>query len=653
MTIARNATSPPRWAVRWLEHRLAADERDEILGDLDEQFQTRVDRSGAAQASRWYARQALALSWGFFVHRRDPISMTHERTRGIFFLGALGADWRQAWRSLRHARGFSIVALLTLTFGIGLSTAVFSLVNGILLRPLPIADADRIVRLGQMGASGMPQIIQQLQMMDGGLSDTGTPSLTDTTIGVWQSQSKTLSAFGPYSTSDSNVRVADGTVRATVADVGPHFFDVAPERPVAGRLLGPDDDVNQAGAVAIVSARFWKERLAGRADTVGSSLTIEDKAYTIVGILPALYVFPEPGVDVWKAGQWKWPAPGRARQFTLSLDVIARLAASATVEDARLEGQRVVTSIAVQDPSFPAKPTGDDVPHVVVRTLLDAVVSPVRPALIVLSVGMVGVLLAACVNLAGLLLSRNMTRIREIAVRLSLGASRWRVIRPLLFEQLLLGGAGALLGGVLARLLVRVLPHLAPADLPRLADVRFDVASLAFAIATGMGTAIVVGLLPAWQIPRRRLREFMSASHLPWFSGARSTDRARSLLVVCQVALTLSTALLGIYGVLAYAVERRRREFGVRRALGATEGHIVRLVAVRGAVLGAIGLAVGLTIAALGARLMGSVLFGVRAVDPWSYAAVIVSITAVVAIASWPPVRRALRIDPARALHVD
>lgn len=908
--------TPPRFAVRWLERRLADDERDEILGDLDEQFRQRAETSGAARASRWYVRQAFALSWGFFVHRRDPISMTHERTRGVFFLGAIAADWRQAWRSLRHARGFSVVALLTLTFGIGLSTAVFSLVNGILLKPLPIADADRIVRLGEIGSSGVPKIIQELRVMDGGLEQASSTELADTTIGVWQAQSSALTAFGPYSTSDANVQTSTGTLRATIADVGPHFFDVVPERPLTGRLLGADDDRTEAGLVALVGEHFWTERLGRRPDAIGSSLTIEDKAYTIVGILPASYLFPEPGVDVWKAGQWKWPAPGRSRQFTLSLDVIARLAPSASVEDAQREGQRVVASIASQNP---AGNSNDTQPYVVVHSLLDAVVSPVRPALIVLSIGMVGVLLAACVNLASLLLARNTARVREIAVRLALGASRWRVIRPLLFEQLLLGGAGTLLGGVLARLLVKLLPHLAPADLPRLSDVQFDVASLAFAAATGLCTAIVVGLLPAWQIPRQRLRDFVSASHLPWFSGARSTDSARSFLVVCQVALAaallvgaaligrtliallhvdpgyrpegvltfqvglpsevwhtepgrerqfytdvvqrlqampnvvaaghttslplhsgghagtlwiagrprpapddmprahfeyvstdyykalgtrllrgrffndqdtltsekvlmindtfatryfpgedpigqllhttgnkdwrivgviesmhlgdmrheappavilpanqvaeilsltgpsvgiavrttgnpltlasdvrqlvhsldptspiygatpletllaatfaqprfyaialslfaalaLTTAVLGIYGALAFAVERRRREFGVRRALGASEGHIVRLVAARGVLLGGVGLAIGLALGGLGARLMQSVLFGVRAVDPWSYAGVIVLIAAVVVVASLQPVRRALRIDPARALRVD
>ena len=914
---AGTAPSPPRWAVRWLDRRLAADERDEVLGDLAEQFQTRVDRSGAARASRWYVRQSLALSWGFFIHRRDPISMTHERTRGVFLLGTLGADWRQAWRSLRHARGFSLVALLTLTLGIGLSTAVFSLVNGVLLKPLPIADADRLVRLGETGTSGVPPIIRELRLMDGGLEDTGTPKLADTTIGMWSSHSTAIAAFGPYSTDDSNVQTSDGTLRVTVAGVGPHFFDVVSGRPLAGRLLGPDDDVSEAGLVALVGERFWNEHLGRRADAIGSSLMIEDKAYTIVGILPASYLFPEPGVDVWKAGQWKWPAPGRARQFMLTLDVIARLAPSATVEDARVEGRRVLESIAAQTPAGPS--AGSAPPDAIVRTLLDAVVSPVRPALIVLSIGIAGVLLAACVNLASLLLARHTARVRDIAVRLALGASRWRVIRPLLFEQLLLGGAGALLGGLLARLLVTLLPRLAPADLPRLADVRFDVASLSFAAGIGLCTAIVVGLLPVWQIPRSRLRDFMSAAHLPWFSGARSTDRARSLLVVCQVALAaallvgaaligrtlvallhvdpgyrpegvltfqvglpsevwhtqpgrerqfytdlvqrlqampgvvaaghttslplhsgghagtlfitgrprpspdamprahieyvstdyykalgtrllrgrffsdqdtltsemvllindtfaaryfpgeepvgqqlhtvgnkdwrivgviesmhlgdmrhvappsvilpasqvaeilgltgpsvgiavrttgdplalardvrqlvhaldptspiygatpletllgatfaqprfyaialalfaalaLSTALLGIYGALAYAVERRRRELGVRRALGASERHIVRLVAARAASLGGVGLGIGLGAGALGARFMSSVLFGVRAFDPWSYAAVIAIVGVIVGVASWQPVRRALRIEPARALHVE
>ena len=220
--------------------------------------------------------------------------------------------------------------------------------------------------------------------------------------------------------------------------------------------------------------------------------------------------------------------------FGLSLNMTALLAPNATLEQVRAEGQQILTNIAMQNPAFFEGTV--PVPKIRVEKLEEEIIGPVRPALTMLFAGMVCVLVALCANLASLLLARNTARRQEVAMRLALGASRWRVVRPLLFEQLLLTSAGGLLGAAAAWVAIRLLPHVAPADLPRLAEVDFDVASLAFVATGALLTALIVGLLPASQIPSTSIREFTGAA------AGRGGTTLRSALVTLQV--TMATVLL-------------------------------------------------------------------------------------------------------------
>jgi predicted permease len=899
---------PPRLAHRLLGARLAPDERDELIGDLDEQFARRA-AAGARAARRWYWGQALALTWGFAVRRRDVVSTAHERTRGRLALENAALDWRQAARSLRRSPGFALVALLTIALGIGLSTSVFSVVNGILLQPLPVENAGRLVRLGEVEP-------QRGALFEGMINAGPAPRvrLRDVSAGVWQSTSETIAAFAPIRTGEVTVTTSAEPLRAVGAEVGPRFFDVFPIAPLLGRPLVPADDDPAASPVVVLTESFWSDRLGGRADVLDLQLGVDGVPMRVVGVIPDTLAFLEADVALLRPARFRYPSPGVTRNFIMSMDITARMKPGVTIDEVRAEGQRVLTTVASADPAFFDGTV--PVPQAIVQPLQDDVVGPVRPALTLLFAGMVCVLIASGVNLASLLLARNTARQQDVAVRLALGASRWRIVRPLLFEQLILGGAGGLAGGLTAWWVVRLLPRFAPADLPRLAEVRFDAASLAFIAATALVTAVVVGILPAWQIPSRNVREFTASQADP--AGRRgSGSAARSALVVCQVALAavllvgalligrslwnlvrvdpgyrpdgvltfqvatpdlvwrqtgrldrfvaevearlrrhpgvvevghatamplhyggnagtlaiegrpvdpdnrprgqrlgvtrgylpaigmrladgrwfgdadsptservclvndvfaerffpgespighrlkvtardfarivgvvgsvrigpltrdappsviqlatqqpeilgyvgtgagfavrasgepealisfvreqvravepdwpvhnverldhrlgrtfaqprfyaltlglfaalaVSTAVLGLYGVLAYAVERRRVEFGIRRALGAGERRIVWLVTRRAAVLAAAGLGVGLGAAAAGARLLGAVLFGLQPLDPASYAGATALVALVVAAASWAPTRRALRIDPARALRVD
>jgi predicted permease len=895
-------------ATRWLESRLHPDERDELIGDLVEQFRQRAETDPRA-ARRWYWQQALALTWRFSLSRRDVISTTYERTRGRWALGTAVTDWRYAWRSLWASRGFLIIALLSMTFGIGLATAVFSLVDGILLKPLPYPHADRIVRLSE--SSSPTGVLALMRAMDDSPQKIG---LSDTAIGVWTTSSRSLEAMTPISTADENVTTAHGVQHIETATVGSAFFDLLGAEALLGRAFTPADEPRGAPPAAVVSETFWKQALDARPDVVGSLLTIENDSWTIVGVVAGPIVFPESGIDVWKAGQWTWPAPGSRRNFFTSFDTIARLRPGVTIDTATAEAATVAQRLAAAAAESSGAPVPASTLHV--RRLLDDITAPVRGALLTLLVGMALVLGAACLNLANLLVARNAVRQREIAVRLVLGASRWRILRPLIFEQLALGAAGTLAGGLLGWWIVRALPVVAPANLPRLSDVRFSLSSLAFASAVSFVTAIGAGLWPARQfvagsghrllsraglgaratpaeLVRRglvvteialaaallvgavligrslvhlisvnpgyrpggavtfqvalpegswreagrehrffdalveRLRQHPAvvaagtSTVLPFmpsgkgnftiqgrprstnpadnplalhkmvspgflramgtrvlrgrdFTDADSTDAEKVAIVdetlvrayfpnedpigqmvewsarrVWKVVgvveashqgqmsspvqptlylpaaqlpdvlayngstggvalratgdpldvvpavrsivqelepgtpivnvmrledridqtfaeprfftialmmfawLALATAVLGVYGVLSYAVERRRVEFGVRRALGAEARHIAALVLRQGLVLSLAGLAAGLVAAALGAGVMRSLLFGIRPLDPSTFVVVAGCIVAIAAAASWQPARRALNVDPAQALRND
>ena len=902
---------PPRAAQRLLEWRLQPDERDELVGDLDEQFRQRAAAGGAGAAGRWYWIQTMALLWGFFVHRRDLISTAHQRTRAGWMLRGVGHDWRDAVRGLRHSPGFALVAILTIAFAIGLSTAVFSLVHGILLQPLPYEHADRLVRLAEFNPRSP---LQGLRAGRVGVEVTGG-TLADTTIGQWLATGQTLDAVVPMSTNGRNVLTPAGTEQRTIGEVGSAFFEALSVRPLAGRLLQAADAAPHAPKAAVVSASFANEIDDG-SGVIGDALSVGDETFTVVGVAPEL-ALPEPGVDVWIAGTWRWPQPGASRMLSLSLDVIGRMKPGVTLPDVQAEGERIVLDIATANPNFFEGTV--PVPQVRVRRLQDDVVAPVRPALIVLSIGMALVLAAACVNLANLVLARAMTRRRDVAIRLALGASRGRIGRPLFLEQLLLATAGSALGAALAWWTLRALPSIAPADLPRLADVGFNVESLGFASLAALVTAAVAGLLPVWQSRRRGRGGWASLDSLRSRAETPGTDRLRSALVVCQVALAavllvgaalvgrsmmallevdsgyrpdgvltfqaslpdlwwrqegrqrafvaglterlsaqpgvvavgassslplrstpsagsftvvgrprpedpadipaanhrvitagyleavgtrvvegrgfldtdreeservilvdgalasrvfggedavgqrlqaygrrewtivgvaepthdvdmatppeptiyfpaaqmselpafmgdwsglavrtsgdpaalapivraaarelepswpihrveqlsdrmsqtmaqprfhtlalglfaalaLTTAMLGVYGVLAYAVERRRLEFSVRRALGASERHVLGLVVGRGVLLAAVGLGAGLAAAAAGSSLLRSQLFGVEPLDLVSFAAAAGLLLLVVLLASWWPARRALRVSPVEALKAE
>ena len=813
-------------------------------------------------------------------------------------------DARYAWRSLRHSPSFAAVVVLLLTAGIGLTTAVFSLVNGILLEPLPYPNAGRLVRVSETSPYGLSR---------GG----ATGRMSDVSLGAWLTVPTVLAAITPYAHFEIVVGLPGSADSLVVADVGGQFFAVFGVRPVAGRALLPSDNEPQAQPAAVISERLARRSFGDPQTALGQSIGLETQTHVIVGVLPPGFAFPTKEADVWRPGRQyrRLPQPGERRNVGMSTSVAGLLREGATLADANASGVRVSQALALAS----AEAMEESAPERTFSTtrLLDDMVAPMRPALLVLSGGMAVVLLAISVTLTNLLLGRNTARQRELAVRLALGASRWRLARPVALELLMLAAAGAAGGMLLGWWLLGALPAISPADVPRIETIRFDLRAAAVALAAAIFTIVSVGWLPLLQIrsvgvseltasgarvrvgrlrasadrlrgalvigqvatavallvaalligrslatllqvdlgyrpegvltfkaahtfaasrepgrlktyytellarlrshpsissagfaavlplhpisirssvsvvgrppePRQSIENmavnqpvsihylptigtrvvrgrgfndddrgssekvvlvdevlagryfpsgdaigqqlfyarsnwtivgvvqamrigalgespppivYFPADQLPEFLGfsragvaVRTSGDPRALEgVVRQIAreidprvqlhsvqplsdlisgnvaqprfftivlglfsvLALATAFLGIYGVLAYAVERRRFELGIRRALGATERHVFSMVVGHGVLLAVAGIALGLAAAAAGSRFMRALLFGVSTADPLSYGGAAVLALGIALLASWEPLRRALRVDPAQALRVD
>lgn len=450
-------------------------------------------------------------------------------------LDRLAADWRIAFRSLSTSRLSTGVILATVVAAIGLSTAVFSLVSSVLIRPLPYPESDRLVRLAEFRSDREPR------------TPASGGRLTAVTIGLWQNETTTLEALIPYSFSSSPVGAGGSNEQIMVATVGPQFFEIVGAHPAAGRLLSRADHKADAEPVAVISRRYWRGILGGRNDVEGSVITIDDLPHTVVGIAPDGIAFPAREVDVWKPGRWKWPLPGGRSNIMMSIDAIGRMRPGATVEDVRREGERIVRAIAFADPAFADGLV--QIPAVRAVRLLDDMVVDTRPALSALLAGMALVLVAACASLANLLAARNSGRARALAIKVTLGAGRARLLRPLVFEYFVIAFSGTALGALGGWWILEALPAMVPTSLPRLEDVRLDWRGVATASALASATLLVVGARPGWRRQKTNLRELSSSSRVPSRGGSRSAEVFRGALVSFQVALAvvllIGAALIG------------------------------------------------------------------------------------------------------------
>ena len=424
-------------------------------------------------------------------------------------------DIQYGLRMLAKNPGFTAIAVLTLSLGIGANTAIFSVVNGVLLRDLPFPESDRIVTLWENNTT------------DGLERDDVSPA----NFLDWRDRQKSfedLAFANPFSFD----YVADGepvTIRSALVSKG--FFDVLGASPLHGRVFAPDEYEAGKDKVVILSYGLWQRRFGSDPKVIGTKLTLDEEPMTVVGVMRPDFRLHLFDVDEEMWGPEVITDDLKSRRKATYFKVIGRLKPGITIEQARAEMTGIANNLAAE---YPATNTGIGVTAII---LPDHLSGKWRLALFIL-LGAVGfVLLIACTNVANLLLARGADRERELAIRAAMGAGRWRLLRQLLTESLLIAILGCGIGILLARWCVHLLVAFNPADIPRLDQVSVDGTTLIFVTAIGFFTALLFGIAPALKFSRPNLQRSLKEAG-PTLAGTTS-HRLRGALVVTEIALAV------------------------------------------------------------------------------------------------------------------
>ena len=423
-------------------------------------------------------------------------------------------DLTHAFRALAKNPGFAIIAILTLALGIGANTAIFSIINGVLLSPLPYPNPDRIVAVStffkQSGAT--------------------TPRLTGGDLVDIRADGQIFSALSSYNGGEMGVQLPGRAEFIGAYLVNADFFRVFGVRPIYGRLFENDDQ----GRAAVISLPFAERNFGTGPAALGRAVRIENRAYEIVGVLPAGFQFPAEA-QVWATAP---VTPDNLNRTAYNYRTVARLKSGVTLETAKAHLETIGARLASAFPDTNGNKSFVAVP------LRDQLVGPVRTTLYLLMGAVALLLLIACTNVADLMLARATARSREIAVRAALGARRWHIIRPLLVESAVLALVGGALGVVLANVGTDLLVRLSSerVQLPRLNDIHVDRLVLLFATVISLGSSVIFGLVPAWQATLIDLQDALKLGGARGLLGGRS-PRLRNGLVIAQIALSFVLAV--------------------------------------------------------------------------------------------------------------
>ena len=502
--------TPPRVAEWLLRRTLPAGTRGQsILGDLVEEWR---EAGATPRATLRFWRHALSLALRYSVKHDRSHGHPPERSDDMF-LDNLRNDLRYAVRSYAKAPAFTLIILTTLALGIGASTAIFSMVNGILLQPLPLPDPDRLVYANEVNGKGV-------------VISMAWPNYVD-----WRARAQSFQSLANSRDEPYTLTGVDRAQRLRGRRVTGNFFQTLGVSPVLGRGFTEEDDRPNTPPAVVISEPFWRTQLGADPAIIGRTLQLNDAAHTVVGVLPRDFQFVRP-YDVFvsmgpMAGERNLLDRGNHTGFY----ALGRLKPGVSVEAAGAELRSIAASL---EREYPNTNTGVSVRA---ERLADRLVTDIRLTLLVLF-GAVGfLLLIACVNVANLLVARGAARQHELAVRAALGGSRRRLVSQMLVESTFVSIAGGALGVGAGAWLLRALVAVAPEGTPRIADVRLDAAALAFAFAAAAICGLVFGALPAFQasgdagqqvLVRGRAAGFASRSH-----------RLRRGLMVVETALAL------------------------------------------------------------------------------------------------------------------
>jgi putative ABC transport system permease protein len=534
---------PPRWA-EWLLSALPEGlSRDGVAGDLEEELQARAARGSRFGARLWYARQALAIAARSIVGRlarssgENPSLQRNAAlgTRLAYeggFLSTLASSFGQAARSLRHAPSFVLLTVITLAVGVGATTAIFSVVDGILLRPLPYPRPDELVVLtnthnGDETYNFSEPELYDLMAMDG-----------------------TFAAVSAYRTSRPLLGGVEEPTRLQAVLATSSFFDVLGVQPLLGRSYTADEDRSDAAdRVAVLAHSLWAQAFASDPDIIGKSVLFENLPTTVIGVMPPGFSFPRPGIEVYRPLRLDRANPIARNNHYLA--VIARRAEGVTPETAAAALDALGVQSTASYPEFYGQAMTFRAPP-----MLGDLVESVRSPILLLMAAVVGMLLIAAVNAAGLFLARAETRRGEIAVRTALGAGQGRVAGQLMAESLVVAALAAGLGSAFAWAMVKALARLAPANTPRIEQIGVDARILSFGIVVALATGLLFGAAPALQAWRGDVRNVLAAAGRSGI-GSRGAGRFRRGLVVTQLALATMLAVGAALIVRSFATLRQ------------------------------------------------------------------------------------------------
>ena len=437
-------------------------------------------------------------------------------------MDTLFQDIRFGLRMLLKAPGFTAVAVIVLALGIGANTAIFSVVNAVLLRPLPYPQPDRLVQVWhtppQSSFPGMTRF-----------------SVSPANYIDWANQNHSFEQMAIYGFSGFNLTGKGEPESILATRVSSNFFSVLRTQPMAGRVFTSEEDSSGHGKVVVISHSFWQSHFAANPNVIGQTISLNSETYTIVGIMPAKFAFPTSSDPKFQTQMWTpiaWTDKDRAVRGNHNYLVIGRLKLDANLEQAKAEMNTISSRLEQQ---YPADNKGWGATVIPMR---EQMVGDVRSALMIL-LGAVGfVLLIACANVANLVLVKTLARQKEIAIRTALGASSARVLRQILAETLMLSLVGGVLGLAVAHFGVRLIVAFLAQRLPFAANISLDVSVLGFTLLVSLLTGVIAGVAPAFRATKTNLNDSLKAG-LGRTDADSGSNRTRSVLVVSEMALSL------------------------------------------------------------------------------------------------------------------